>query len=79
MYNNTPPIVKNIIIINILFFMAQELMPNGLGEQFTQFLALHFVGSDKFEIYQYVTSIFLHGSISYIYEYVCTMDVWIYT
>ena len=46
--------------------MAQKLMPNGLGDQFTQYLALHFVGSSKFEIYQYVTSMFLHANISHI-------------
>ncbi len=65
MYNKITPVVKNIIILNVIFFMAQELMPNGLGEKFTQLLALHVVGGTGFEIYQYVTSIFLHGSLSH--------------
>ncbi len=66
-YNTTPPVVKNLIIINVLFFLMQEFLPNGLGEQFTQFLALHFVGSEQFEPFQYVTSIFLHGSTTHLF------------
>lgn len=28
----TPPVVKNLIIINALFFLAEVILPNGLGD-----------------------------------------------
>lgn len=60
-----PPVVKNLLIINIIFFMAQQLLPN--GEAFTNALALHYWGSDQFRIYQLITYMFLHGSLSHLF------------
>lgn len=67
MFNSTPPVVKNLIIINALFFMAQELIPGGLGEQMSQVLALHYWASPLFEPFQYVTSIFLHANFTHLF------------
>ncbi|MEG1935193.1 MAG: rhomboid family intramembrane serine protease [Rikenellaceae bacterium] len=67
MFNSTPPVVKNLIIINALFFMAQELLPAGMGEQMTQMLGLHYWASPAFELYQYVTSIFLHANFTHLF------------
>ncbi len=64
----TPPVVKNLIIINILFFMAQSLLPDGRGEALTQMLGLHPMGSENFRYYQIVTHVFLHGSISHLFS-----------
>jgi len=60
-----PPVVKNLLIINILFFMAQELLP--FGDQITRYLALYYWESPNFGIWQYVTHMFLHGSVSHIF------------
>lgn len=67
MFNSTPPVVKNLIIINALFFMAQELIPGGLGEQMSQVLALHYWASPLFEPFQYVTNIFLHANFTHLF------------
>lgn len=68
MFQNTTPVVKNLIIINILFFLIQEYAPSGFGDQFTELLALHSVWSKKFELYQYVTSIFLHANFAHLFS-----------
>lgn len=68
MFKFTTPVVKNLIIINILFFLVQEYAPNGFGAQFTELLGLHSVWSKKFELYQYVTSIFLHANITHLFS-----------
>lgn len=60
-----PPVVKNLLIINLIFFMAQQLLPN--GEAFTNAFALHYWGSDQFRIYQLITYMFLHGSLSHLF------------
>ncbi|MDR2935985.1 MAG: rhomboid family intramembrane serine protease [Rikenellaceae bacterium] len=64
---HTPPVVKNLIIINVLVFMAQSLLPNGLGDWITENLALYFWGSDHFRVWQLVTHMFLHGSVSHLF------------
>lgn len=56
----TPPVVKNLLIINILVFMAQELLP--IGDAITNYGALYFWDSPHFHFWQYLTHMFLHGS-----------------
>ena len=60
--SNLPPITKNIILINIVVFIAQNFIPN-----FTQNFALHFYASPDFKPYQLLTHMFMHGSISHIF------------
>lgn len=67
MFKYTTPVVKNLIIINVLFFLVQEFAPNGFGEQFTDLLGLHSVWSKMFKPFQYITSIFLHGSTTHLF------------
>ncbi|MCD8186971.1 MAG: rhomboid family intramembrane serine protease, partial [Rikenellaceae bacterium] len=61
----TPSIVKNLLIINVLVFMAQELLP--FGDQITRHLALYYWESPHFGIWQYVTHMFLHGNFPHIF------------
>lgn len=62
--DNFPPIVKNLIIINALVFLAQTL----LDKQYllTARLAMWPIDSPFFEPYQIVTHMFSHGSFSHI-------------
>ncbi|MET0638235.1 MAG: rhomboid family intramembrane serine protease [Chitinophagaceae bacterium] len=62
--NAFPPVVKNLIIINVLVFLAQSL----LGNQFPieNMFALHDVRSIYFEPYQIVTHMFMHGGFTHI-------------
>ena len=59
-----PPIVKNLIIINVLVFLAQNLLDSQY--QVTGRLALWPFGSDFFYPYQIATHMFTHGSITHI-------------
>ncbi len=60
-----PPVVKNILIINIICFMAQYLLP--IGDEITNNLALHYWESPNFKIYQLFTYMFLHGNIGHLF------------
>lgn len=66
-FSSTPPVIKNLIIINVLFFMAETILPNGLGDLLIDKLGLYFWESDNFRLYQLVTHMFLHGSISHLF------------
>ncbi len=61
----TPPVVKNLLIINVLIFMAQELLP--VGKAITHYGALYYWGSPNFGVWQYLTHMFLHGSVAHIF------------
>ena len=62
----TPPVVKNLIIINCLFFMAEAILPHGLGDLLIDKLGLYYWGSEHFRLYQVVTHMFLHGGFSHL-------------
>ncbi len=62
----TPPVVKNLIIINCLFFMAEVVLPHGLGDLLIDKLGLYYWGSEKFRLYQIVTHMFLHGGFRHL-------------
>ena len=63
--NNFPPIVKNLIIINVLVWVAQlifDLKDGELTFKLTGILALFPVESPNFEPYQIATHMFAHST-----------------
>ncbi len=55
--------VKHLIIINVLFFIAPQLMPNlGLQSMF----ALYFPENPNFGFWQFLTHMFMHGGFMHI-------------
>ena len=66
-YFQTPPVVKNLIIINVLVYMATALLP--VGNEIIRFCALWFGASPfgEFHSYQFVTYMFLHANIEHIF------------
>lgn len=69
-YNNSklsqkiPPVVLNLIIINVIVFIAQNVLDSTLN--LTMRFALYPYNSGYFEPYQLVTHMFLHGGIFHI-------------
>ncbi len=64
--NNIPPVVKNLIIINVLFLLATWVM-NNMGIDLVDKLGMHYPGSDKFRLHQIITYMFMHGGITHIF------------
>ena len=60
-----PTIIKNLVIINALVFLAQNVLPNA-GIRLEDMLALHTWQSELFKPWQFVTHMFLHGDIFHI-------------
>ena len=56
---NIPTVTKNIIIINIICWFA-EIVFAKRGIDLTGILGLHFFESDSFNIYQFITYMFMH-------------------
>jgi membrane associated rhomboid family serine protease len=61
-----PPVVKNLLIVNGLFFLATFVLQDTYHMDITKYLGLHYFLSKDFKIYQIVTYMFLHGGIAHI-------------
>ena len=57
-YFQTPPVVLNLIIINVLIFMATALLPKA-GNTIMEYCALS-LGTPFFHVYQFITYMLLH-------------------
>ena len=62
MINRMTPVVKNLVIINVLVFLAQSAMP-GLEP----LLMGHYPLGANFEPWQVITHMFMHGSLTHIF------------
>lgn len=67
-YRFLPEVVKNLLIINIIAYLATQFFLNQ-GLDLTDILGLHYFGAPKFRIFQIVTYMFMHdtGSIMHIF------------
>ncbi len=66
-YRLLPPIVKNLIIINVLMFFAKFVVYSSFGIDLDDILGLHYFGSEKFYPFQFITYMFMHGGFSHIF------------
>jgi len=62
-FNILPPVVKNLIIINALFFLATFAIGHAFDIDLVNYLGLHYVKSPDFNPYQFVSYMFMHGGI----------------
>ncbi len=63
--NNIPTMTKNLLVINILAFLATQVMQMR-GIDLTSLLGLHFFMASDFYVYQFLTYMFLHGGFTHI-------------
>lgn len=57
----TPPVVKNLIILNVLFYLASYVMRGSLSIDLERYLALYLPASEHFRPYQLITHMFMHS------------------
>jgi membrane associated rhomboid family serine protease len=56
-----PPIVKNLIIINVILAIAQHVLWGSFGISLADYLGLHYFRSTLFKPWQLITHLFMHG------------------
>lgn len=66
-FQEIPPVIKNLIIVNALLFFAQTIFQNNPTLRIEEFLALHDVHSAFFRPHQLITYMFLHANIGHIF------------
>lgn len=62
-----PPVVKNIILLNVLMLLADFVARNVLGTDLTRILGLYYPKSEHFMPIQIVTHMFMHGGFWHLF------------
>lgn len=65
LFRNIPPVVKNLLILNVLFFLAKfafQQQDIDLG----MYLGLHYISSPAFQPYQLATHFFMHADLGHL-------------
>ena len=65
--NNLPTITKNLLIINVLMYLATVVLQSRFGIDLADYLGLHFFMASDFKIWQLFTYMFMHGSFMHVF------------
>jgi membrane associated rhomboid family serine protease len=65
--SNIPPIVKNLILINVIVLLADITLQRTMGFRLSTYMGLHFFKSEVFNPLQFVTHMFMHGSFGHLF------------
>ena len=66
-FADIPPVVKNLLIINILALLASFALQSSMGIDLNRTLGLYYFQSDSFRPYQIVTHMFMHGGLTHLF------------
>lgn len=61
------PVVKNLVIVNVIVFILQMLLPGLTGIDLTSLLSLWNLKTNNFQPYQLFTYMFAHGGLMHIF------------
>jgi membrane associated rhomboid family serine protease len=73
-----PPVVKNLIIINVLFFLATIVLGKTMNIDLTDYFGLHYLASQKFAPYQFITYMFMHDTESFAHIFFNMFALWMF-
>jgi membrane associated rhomboid family serine protease len=65
-FNSIPPVVKNLIIVNVLMLLATFVLER-VGIDLYKFLGLFFPLSENFRLHQIFTHMFMHGGLMHLF------------
>lgn len=75
---NFPPVIKNLIIINIICWLASIILPRTFQFDVIEHFGLHYWDSESFQPYQLVTYMFLHDTSSFGHLFFNMFGLWMF-
>ena len=63
-----PMVVKNLLIINGLLYLATEVLQSTYGFDLSKYFGLFYFTSEYFKPHQLITHMFMHGSLMHIFS-----------
>ncbi|MCL2131748.1 MAG: rhomboid family intramembrane serine protease [Lentimicrobiaceae bacterium] len=73
-----PLVVKNLLIINLLFFVATIAFGNFYGIDLSKFLGLHYFESKQFYPHQLITYMFMHSNENFGHIFFNMFALWMF-
>ncbi|MFA5816938.1 MAG: rhomboid family intramembrane serine protease [Bacteroidales bacterium] len=61
-----PPAVLNLLIINVIFYLATYVLANS-GIDLVKYLGLYYPGSELFRPHQLITHMFMHATLTHLF------------
>lgn len=66
-FRQMPPVTKNLLIINVLVWLAMCILPYASQNSIINLGALHYISSPGFGAWQLITYMFLHGGFTHLF------------
>ena len=66
MFSNIPAVTRNLLLINIVVYVTQWLFETA-GVSLVEYGGLHFFMASHFQVWQFVTYMFLHGGFTHLF------------
>ncbi|MFU8843458.1 MAG: rhomboid family intramembrane serine protease [Bacteroidales bacterium] len=73
-----PPVVKNLIIINGLLFLATLATINNPRIDLVNMLGLHYFAAEQFSPYQFITYMFMHSPNNFMHIFFNMFALWMF-
>ncbi len=73
-----PPVVKNLLIINGLFYLATMSLGMAFHIDLIKLLGLHYVGASDFKPFQYITYMFMHSNTNFAHILFNMFALWMF-
>lgn len=68
MFGRLTPVVKNLLIINIVLYLLTALAESQLGIDLLRLLGLYYVFSEYFKPFQFFTYMFMHSGFGHVFS-----------
>src|ERR1700743_1972618 len=65
-FQQIPTVIKNLVIINVLIYLAQATLGQDVDHRLIHLFALHDIRSPLFRPHQLITYLFLHGGSDHV-------------
>ena len=66
-FSSLPLVIKNLLIINALFFLATLAFQHVTGGDLSDYVGLHYPIASKFMPFQFISYMFMHASFSHLF------------
>lgn len=77
-FSEIPPVTKNLIIINLIVWLAMFVVPKRLGVDLIDYGALHYFGAEDFNPAQLLTYMFMHDTNSFAHIFFNMFSLWMF-
>lgn len=77
-FNVLPPVIKNLLILNVIFYLATLVFAFRFNTDLTEILGLHYFFADDFKIWQLITYMFMHDPVNFGHIFFNMFALWMF-